>query len=106
MELIGTYSSYIVAGMTIGLFLVACAAILVAMRQQASGLTRLVTRSIRCPQRQEAAVVTFIERLRRGRVMRSMQSCSLLDVGERCSEVCARDLPAEGSGLADRAVAC
>jgi hypothetical protein len=83
---------YVVAGVAITLFLAACVGALVAMRDSQSMPAKLVTRFLRCPERQRAAVVTWVERMRTGFAMRSVQSCSLLEVGERCDQGCC-DLP-------------
>jgi hypothetical protein len=76
---------YVMALATIALFLMVATAILVAATRLGSAREELVTRFVTCPQRQDAAVVTFVEHAGK----RSVQSCSLLDVGERCSERCA-----------------
>jgi len=87
-----TFDPYVAASVAITLFLAACFFALVAMRDRRSAPTKLATRFVRCPHRQQAAVVTFVESMRTGFVNRSMQSCSLLEVGERCDEGCC-DLP-------------
>ena len=89
MEPIGHFDPYILVGLAITVFLIACVGFFGALRDWRSVPQRLVTNSVRCPQRQEAAVVTYVERRRLARPRRTVQSCSLLDVGERCSEVCA-----------------
>lgn len=97
MEHIWNLDPYVAAGLAITLALIACVAIWAAMRDQRSTADKLVTRSVRCPQRQESAVATFVEHARMGRVTRSLQSCSLLDVGEHCSESCAHEFVREVS---------
>ena len=95
LEYIGHAGSYSLVGVAITLFLVACVALLAALRDRRSAPDRLVTQSVRCPQRQEPAVVTFVERLRAGFAVRRVESCSLLDVSERCSEACVDQSMAE-----------
>ena len=92
MEQIGALDPYAVAGVAIILLLVACLAILVAMRDTRSTPAHLVTRFVDCPHRRQAAAVTFVEAMRTGIVTRRVQSCSLLDLGERCDQGCG-DLP-------------
>ena len=92
MESLWTFDPYAFAGVGIALFLVGCAAFLVAMRDPRSKPATLETRFVRCPQRRRAAVVTFMESIRTGFATRSVESCSLLDVGERCDQGCC-DLP-------------
>ena len=89
MGQIGSVDPYALVRLAVAVFLVACVGVLALMRDRRSAPERLVTGSVRCPQRRESAVVTFVERMRTGLMTRRVESCSLLDVGERCDQECA-----------------
>src|SRR5215813_14404039 len=89
MEQVTAVDPYTVAAGAIILLLVASVAVLFAMRDTRSEPKKLVTRFVRCPDRRRPSVVTFVESMRGGVVTRSVQSCSQLEVGERCDQRCA-----------------
>lgn len=80
--------SVTLVALVLAVVVAACVAILVALRDRRFTRERLVTHALRCPHRDEPAVVTFVERMRTGLTFRRVESCSLLDTGERCSGTC------------------
>jgi len=94
MEYISTLEDIVRVTVSAALLCLAVYAFFRALRPMPA---KLVTGSLHCPYRQEAAVVTFVERLRIGRLTRSVQSCSLLDTGEGCSELCRLEFSAQAA---------
>jgi len=95
MERFMVLDAFSIAVVTMILFLALCVAVLVSMRDRRSTPESLATRFVQCPHRRQAAVVTFVESMRTGLLRRSVQSCSLLDVGVRCEGGCCYLPPSE-----------
>jgi hypothetical protein len=85
---------YMAMGVAIVLLLGACVLILYGIRDRRWAPPRRVTRAVWCPSRNRRAIVDFTERVDTGLVVRTVEQCSLLDEGERCSGPCAHGLGA------------
>ena len=87
MEL-GGIDLYAVMAVTFIIVLALCLAVLVHLRDRETMPPRRVSRWLWCADRAQPAVVDFVEEVRTGMRLRSMERCSLLGTGERCSRSC------------------
>lgn len=79
---------YIVAGLSVAIFLALCVAVMYSMRDSRSAPSRVVSRSVWCAPHRECAAVDFVERVETGLTIRSVERCSLRGEHEHCAEDC------------------
>ncbi len=85
---LATVDPYIMLATLMGFLLTVCVAILFLMRDTEWVPPHVVSRSVWCAARGRQATVHFVEHVRTGLVGRSVQRCSLLGAGDRCTEAC------------------
>lgn len=83
-----TVDPSMVGSLAMVLGLVVCVGILFTMRDQNFGPAQVTVCSVRCPIRQQVAVVEFVERTSTGMRMRGVESCSIRGSDDRCREQC------------------
>ena len=88
----GAMDMQVVAALATGLALICCVLLLYYIRDKTWSPLRRFTQTVWCPTHERRATVDFNERVSTGIANRSVEACSLLERGERCSGPCLASL--------------